>query len=135
VIVRTIDFNDAGDFIAHHLAAEWAEVEGVLSAMPLNLKASDQAGKQGTPIFDPVGTNAHIETAMLAIPGWTAKHPICAEFSFLGTDVDFVKNGPFPGRGTHWATPKAYLQGGRGNIPDQCGECSKSSGCGPSLEA
>ncbi|MBX9736177.1 MAG: hypothetical protein K2X32_04560 [Phycisphaerales bacterium] len=92
MIVRTTDFNDAGTVIAQHLAAEYAELEAVLAATPLNLKASDQAGKQGSPIFDPVGTNAAIATALVDRQ-WTAKHPIPAEFSFLGTDVDFVKNG------------------------------------------
>ncbi|MBL9032096.1 MAG: hypothetical protein JNM80_10375 [Phycisphaerae bacterium] len=45
MIVRTTDYNDADNVINQHLAAEYAELEAVLTAMPLNLKASDQAGK------------------------------------------------------------------------------------------
>lgn len=92
MIVRTTDYNEANSVITQHLTAEYAELEAVLSAMPLNLKASDQAGKKGAPIFDPVGTNAAIAEGLIA-RHWTAGHPIPAEFDFLGTDVDFVKNG------------------------------------------
>ena len=55
------------------------------------MKASDQAGKQGQPIFDPVGTNEAIRAA-LAPHGWK-KVAIPAEFNFLGVDVDFGKRG------------------------------------------
>ena len=33
--------------------------------MPLYLKQSDQKGKQGEAIFDPVGTNEHIKLSEL----------------------------------------------------------------------
>jgi hypothetical protein len=59
--------------------------------MPLHLKASDQAGKQGRPIFDPVGTNEYIKAALAPL-GWQ-RIPIPTEFAFLGTDVDFGKSG------------------------------------------
>ncbi len=60
--------------------------------MPLHIKASDQAGIQGTPIFfDPVGTNEHIKNALLQMSGWLANIPIPQQFDFLGTDVTFGK--------------------------------------------
>jgi hypothetical protein len=66
----------------------------VLSSMPLHLKASDQAGIQGRAIFDPVGTNQHIANELTAAPhNWQAHISIPDAFSFLGTDVDFAKNG------------------------------------------
>lgn len=60
--------------------------------MPLHVKASDQAGMQGTPIFDAVGTNAYLKEA-LAENGWQANIPIPQKYRFLGTDVDFGKGG------------------------------------------
>jgi hypothetical protein len=60
--------------------------------MPLHIKASDQAGIQGNPIFDPVGTNEYIKAALMKL-GWLANIPIPIEYSFLGTDIDFGKAG------------------------------------------
>jgi hypothetical protein len=60
--------------------------------MPLHIKASDQAGIQGNPIFDPVGTNEYIKAALMKF-GWLANIPIPVEYSFLGTDIDFGKAG------------------------------------------
>jgi hypothetical protein len=77
--------------IAKGYNGEWEELRSVLEAMPLHMKASDQAGKQGQPIFDPVGTNEAIKAA-LAPHGW-ARIPIPAEFNFLGIDIDFGKGG------------------------------------------
>jgi hypothetical protein len=90
VLVRIADCNGADRTIADHCAAEWAELERVLTAMPLHLKASDQARIQGNPIFDPVGTNEHIRRELQALT-WRYAIPIPAEFEFLGTDVDFAK--------------------------------------------
>jgi hypothetical protein len=91
IILEINDFNDAGNLIKRIYRAEWEEIRRVLETMPLHLKASDQAGKQGRPIFDPVGTNEAIKAA-LAPRGWQ-RIPIPTEFDFLGTDVDFGKNG------------------------------------------
>lgn len=92
--IRISDYNNADAVIAQSYGQEWAELAGVLSAMPLHLKASDQAGKQGQAIFDPVGTNEHIAQALTAPShGWQAGIPIPGQFSFLGTDIDFGKNG------------------------------------------
>lgn len=86
------DFNNATPLFAGRFAAEWAEVEAVLKAMPLHIKASDQDGKQGEHIFDPVATNATIKAGMQA-KGWAANAAIPDGFKFLGIDVDFIKNG------------------------------------------
>ena len=91
ILVKITDFNAADAVIAECFSAQWSELRSVLEAMPLHMKASDQAGKQGKPIFDPVGTNEAIK-AGLAPLGWH-RIPIPVEFNFLGTDIDFGKNG------------------------------------------
>ncbi|WP_213361028.1 hypothetical protein [Brachymonas denitrificans] len=90
--VQITDFQGAGAAIAGPYAAQWQELEQVLLNMPLHLKASDQDGKQGSPIFDPVGTNEYIAAALTPL-GWGGGIPIPPAFSFLGTDIDFGKNG------------------------------------------
>lgn len=90
--IRFEDFNGAGAQIAGAYQQQWAELEQVLSAMPLHLKASDQAKIQGRAIFDPVGTNQHIADGLIPL-GWQQKIVIPQDFKFLGTDVDFGKNG------------------------------------------
>lgn len=86
------DFNDAGSLVQVAFGKQWRELEQVLTAMPLHLKASDQAKIQGKPIFDPVGTNRYIADALVPL-GWNEKIDIPGTFKFLGTDVDFGKNG------------------------------------------
>lgn len=90
--IRFQDFNGADAAIAAPYSQEWMQLHQVLTAIPLHLKASDQAKKQGTPIFDPVGTNQYIANGLTPL-GWLSKIPIPAAFNFLGTDVDFGKNG------------------------------------------
>lgn len=68
------------------------EVMGVLAGLPLYVKQSDQKGKQDRLIFDPVGTNAAIASALSA-RGWTPKIPIPDGWQALGIDIDFGKNG------------------------------------------
>lgn len=85
------DYNNANALIASKYASQWDEISRALSEMPLHLKASDQAGKQGQAIFDPVGTNAFIKSKMVSF-GWTANKEI-PKYNFLGSDVDFVKSG------------------------------------------
>jgi hypothetical protein len=58
----------------------------------VHLKASDQARKIGAPIWDAVGNNAAIKKKLIRLD-WRPNIPISAPFKFLGTDVDFVKNG------------------------------------------
>ena len=61
--------------------------------MNLHLKQSDQAGIQGSLIFDPVGTNEFVKTRLRRHENWLANPPIPDQLGFLGTDVDFVVNG------------------------------------------
>lgn len=59
--------------------------------MPLHIKPSGQTGIEGNLVFDPVGTNQYIKTALVKL-GWS-KIMIPAEYEFLGKDVDFGKAG------------------------------------------
>lgn len=94
MLLRIEDFNNADAAILGEMQSQWDELQGVLQEMPLHLKASDQAGIQGKPIWDPVGTNEHIKSALTKAPlSWRANIPIPTEYSFLGTDVDFAKGG------------------------------------------
>lgn len=91
LLVKHTDYNRAEELIASSYAKEWNELLKVLKEMPLHVKASDQAGIQGSLIFDPVGTNEHIKREMLKL-GWQANIPIPEKYNFLGTDVDFLKS-------------------------------------------
>jgi len=92
MLVEFVDFNDVAAALQGDCSAAYAALEQALREMPLQLKASDQAGKQGTPIFDPVGTNKAIKS-LLEGAGFVANHPVPAEFSCFGIDVDFAANG------------------------------------------
>ena len=71
---------------------EWHQMERMLRGVPVCVKESDQAGKIGTLIFDPVGTNGAIKSALRAL-GWGTNIPIPQAHSVLGTDVDYGING------------------------------------------
>lgn len=90
--ITVTDYNDANKLFAEAFVNEWAECEHSLRATDLHLKASDQKGKIGSSIFDPVGTNYGIKHNLMKA-GWKHNLDIPREFSFLGTDVDFEKNG------------------------------------------
>jgi hypothetical protein len=89
MLLQTTDFNRAQALVSSTFQREWKSLERVLKNMPLHLKASDQGGIQGTPIFDPVGTNEYIKAGLLKLPGWRGDIPIPAEYDFLGTHLDF----------------------------------------------
>ena len=92
--IKYVDFNNAGALINGALAHEWRGLETALLQMPLHLKASDQAGIHGNAIFDVVGTNEYIANHLTSPPlNWQGGIPIQQNFSFLGKDVDFGKNG------------------------------------------
>jgi hypothetical protein len=93
MLLQTTDFNRAGALIDSTFQQGWRALKRVLERMPLHLKASDQHGIQGTPIFDPVGTNEYIKAALRNLRGWRVNIPIPAEYDFLGTGVDFCR-GP-----------------------------------------
>jgi len=92
MIIEPQDFNSADKVITAKYLTEWEEIKEVLEQMPLHLKESDQAGIQGRPIFDPVGTNGHIKQGLQA-KHWKANIPVPKEYDFMGTDIDFGKNG------------------------------------------
>src|SRR5438105_3667740 len=87
------DYNGSDALVQGEFAKEWGELQAVLTNMPLFLKASDQAGKQGSPIFDPVATNAYVRKALRDESGWQTGIPIPQEYEFLGIDIDGGKNG------------------------------------------
>lgn len=90
--IQFVDFNAGDVTFAERFASRWDEVANALSSLPLHLKDSDQAGRQGSLIFDPVGTNFAIKHYLQGL-GWAANVPVPGKFSFLGTDVDFVRDG------------------------------------------
>jgi hypothetical protein len=91
--VKFVDYNDAGNVIAATESEAWKELAGVIGGMRLHLKASDQAKKVGTNIFDPVGTNAYFWHELADKRQWRGKLPLPKKFQFLGTDIDFGKGG------------------------------------------
>ena len=86
------DYNGADHQLWSYHADAWLELEAVVQALPLHLKASDQAGTKGAAIFDPVGTNEFFKKQLIA-SDWKHGIPIPKQFSFLGTHVDFAKKG------------------------------------------
>jgi len=68
------------------------EIVSTIESHKLHLKKSDQRGIVGTPIFDPVGTNESIKQSLVD-KDWIANIPIPEEYKFLGSDIDFEKNG------------------------------------------
>lgn len=86
------DFNGADMLFDKELAAQWGDISDVLTSLYLQLKPSDQSSKQGSPIFDPVASNAVIKSE-LQQKAWPTNIVIPAKVSFLGTNVDFLKGG------------------------------------------
>lgn len=80
------DFNGAAEYFAGDGAAEWRDIEQVIAELPTCFQASDQAGIQGTPIFDPKATNLAL-TTMAAERGWRSV-PVPAELRAIGNDWD-----------------------------------------------
>ena len=92
MIIQYTDFNGSDSLITNNFQNQWNELSDIITKMPLHLKASDQRGKQGNPIFDPVGTNEHLKDELKKI-NWQPNVRIPEEFTFLGKDVDFTKDG------------------------------------------
>lgn len=90
MLIKTMDFNGADQLFSKSHSALWQELHDTLSAMPLHVKSSDENGKQGSLIFDPVGTNEAIKSSLVS-KGWSNNVPMPKDFKFLGSDVDFVK--------------------------------------------
>lgn len=92
MLIEITDFNGVQDALRGPRADAYAAIETSLTSMTLQLKASDQAGKQGTLIFDPVGTNKAVKR-LLEPHGFVSGHPVPAEFAAFGIDVDFARSG------------------------------------------
>lgn len=92
MIIKYSDYNAAGKVINKKYRKEWEKLEKVLSEMPLHLKTSDQAGRVGSFIFNPVGTNRYIKK-QLAKFKWSSNIPIPEKYNFLGINVDFGVGG------------------------------------------
>lgn len=90
MLIQNEDFNNVSLKIDKKYKNHWTEIEYIIENMPLHVKASDQAGMKGEPIFDAVGTNAYLKEA-LTENSWQANIPIPEKYRFLGTDVDFGK--------------------------------------------
>ncbi len=80
------DFNSAELIFDGPAKPLWDELHKVLSGLPLFLQPSDQAGKQGEPIFDPKATNAHLTHAAAGL-GWHAI-PVPKDLIMFGKDWD-----------------------------------------------
>jgi len=83
--------NDGEDLLRTKFPSEHRDICTVLSTIVCPMKESQQSGKQGVWIFDPIGMNA-ILREQLTMRGWKAKVPL-AERRKAGNDVDFYKNG------------------------------------------
>jgi hypothetical protein len=83
------DFNDAAAYFGGPGSAEWIDIASILAELRLHLQASDQAGRVGSPIFDPKGTNAAL-TELARARGWVTV-PVPVELTMFGTDWDAGK--------------------------------------------
>lgn len=92
MIIKYSDYNAAEKVISKKYKEEWGKLEKVLFEMPLHLKISDQAGRVGSFIFNPVGTNRYIKKQLVKFK-WLSNIPIPEKYSFLGINVDFGVGG------------------------------------------
>lgn len=86
------DYNNAGSLVTGTCRQEWADLAQTFASLHLYLKPSDQARIQGTPIFDPIATNAAIKVNLQG-RNWSSDMPIPKRYRFLGTNIDLGKNG------------------------------------------
>lgn len=86
------DYNGADLLVRRVYSPEWNQLKAAAESLPLHLKSSDQAGIKGSPIFDPIGTNSFLRRELHRVD-WQTNIPIPLEYRFLGTDVDFGKDG------------------------------------------
>jgi hypothetical protein len=92
MIIQFQDYNSANEVIDNYYKKEWSVLKGTIEEMPLYLKASDQKGKQGQPVFDNKGVNRHLK-ALLKREAWHDTIQLGEDLDFLGTDLDFGKRG------------------------------------------
>jgi hypothetical protein len=80
------DFNRAEGYYNDRGRSEWADLEMIITEMPLFLQGSLQAGKVGSAIFDPKATNLHIKRAS-QVRGWRTI-PVPPDLRAFGNDWD-----------------------------------------------
>jgi hypothetical protein len=76
-------------YVAGPGAPEWRDLAAVVSAMTLQLQASDQAGLDRRPIFDPKATNLYLTNAFQD-SGWR-KIPVPVDLTEFDLDWDAGK--------------------------------------------
>jgi hypothetical protein len=85
-----VDFNGAAEYFAEAGRAEWKEIAKIIDDLIPSFQASDQAGIQGSPIFDPKATNLAL-SAMAARLSWRSV-PVPIGLRAFGDDWDSGKN-------------------------------------------
>ncbi len=80
------DFNGSKEYFEKSGADCWGETEAVVSAMPLFLQASQQAGITGNAIFDPKASNDYLNRRMQEC-GWRAIR-VPESLNMFGKDWD-----------------------------------------------
>jgi hypothetical protein len=88
---RIADFNGADTLFNRSCSALWNEVDECLTALKLHVKQSDEAGRQGNLIFNPVGTNQELKDC-LGEHDWQYLQ-LPEAYSFFGLGIDFDKQG------------------------------------------
>jgi len=83
------DFNGAETYFTESGLLRWQELDKVVTGLHLQLQGSDQAGKVGSPIFDPKATNAAL-TSAAAAAGWS-KVDVPSNLEPFGKDWDSGK--------------------------------------------
>jgi len=83
------DFNQAEEYFRADGLQQWEEIEEILREAPLFMQSSDQAGRIGSPIFDPKATNAYLCLESQE-RGWRVI-PVPEELRSFGVDWDAGK--------------------------------------------
>lgn len=84
------DFNGSKEYFEKGGAGCWSEIEAVVSAMPVFLQASQQAGITGNAIFDPKASNDYLNRKMQE-RGWRAIR-VPESLEMFGKDWDGGKS-------------------------------------------
>ena len=91
--LRRRSFRGAWKIIQRQYAPRWRQLRRVLARMPTHLKPSNQTGKKGEPVFDPVGTNAYLNER-LSQAGWIKPGiPRTSPLAVFGTGLDWGEQG------------------------------------------
>lgn len=85
------DFNGGLKILSDQYPQEDDDLRKSLKSLVLHVKESDQEGKQGSLIFNPVGTNEALKE-LLQKKSWSSVS-LPQQYSFFGLGVDFGKKG------------------------------------------